>query len=146
MPASFNEPMNPFTKAPGNSLGDYMAARFNEPQNPFPVGGMGRLGCLGCLGDTTTTATSGFDLSSLGTSLTSAWTSLSAYEVGGIPVVWLAGGGLLLLMLMKGSSSGAMQKRASALKSKAQYLQSKVNLKKQYPGLVSRARRKLTAA
>ena len=187
----FNEPMNPFTMAPGPSLGEYIAGKnvhFNEPQNPFAQGSTGLsglgagvpvcpagdttkeisgqpyccsppeiwtdpngafgtgmvqctpalrkvspvtvasphkvplrgMGCLGCLGQTSSDLTIG------GVDLTTMWNQISSYTVGGIPVVYLAGGGLLLLYLMRSQASSVISKHAAKLSNKARYLKGKV--------------------
>ena len=135
-PIRFNEPQNPFG-APGLSaaprgLGVYAGARFNEPQNPFPQNGAGGLGCLGCLGD----ASSGLNLSSVTSGLSSAWDTISSYQIAGIPAVWLvAGAGLLLLLMTRNTGralsqrSGRLSARARMIADRARYLKSRAQLK-----------------
>jgi len=121
--------MNPFAMAPGPGLGDYVAARFNEPDNPFALTrASAGLGCLGCLGQTTAAAPAG-DLVIGGVDLTAMWSQISSYQVGGIPVVYLAGGAAVLLLLLQQSSTGSLQKQAGRLTNKARYLRSKVKLR-----------------
>jgi hypothetical protein len=147
VPARFNEPMNPFSQGDGtvaiNGMGVYVPANYNEPWNPIVwQRGMGCLGCLG-LGQT---STSGFDLSSIGTSLSSAWDSVSQYTVGGIPVVYIALAGGALLLLMNAGGKTRTYRKAAQYQAKAAYQRKLSSIQDQYPGLTARARKALARA
>ena len=142
-PARFNEPMNPFARS-AQGLRAYVAAAFDEPMNPFsggmgvyppssfnepqnPFGGMGCCGRRGGMGQTSgDTVLGGVDLTQIGTSISSAFSSLSGYTVAGIPVLYLAGGVAALALLLQSNSTGSLQKRASKYSAKASYLKSRV--------------------
>lgn len=140
----FNEPQNPFQQ-PG--MGEYIpGVQFNEPQNPFPASGMGCLGCPGMGQASADTTFAGIDLTSIGTSLSSAWAQISTYTIAGIPAVYLAGGAAALLLMMSMGSEGSLKRRAGRYSARARVLSAQAALKEQYPGIATRVRRRLTAA
>ena len=147
VPAQFNEPMNPFPQGDGtvavDGMGLYVPARFNAPWNP--IVSQSGLGCLGCAG-LGQTSTSGIDLSSIGTSLTSAWNSVSQYTVGGIPVVYIALAGGAILLLMNAGGKTRTLRKAAVYKAQDAYKSQVARIKQQYPGLTAKARAALARA
>jgi hypothetical protein len=142
-PARFNEPDNPFAQQ-GPCLGclgeyipstfadrgmgqlrAYVRAQFTEPQNPFPAGGLGCLSCGGGLGQASTPDPN-IDFSQIATSLSSAVTSLSQYQVAGIPILYLAAGAAAALLVFHSQTTSTIEKHAKRLSAKATYLKSKV--------------------
>jgi len=148
VPAHFNEPMNPFPQSDGtvsvNGMGVYVPAQFNEPWNPI-VRQTG-MGCLGCgLGQTSDISqpTTPSTWSSITSSLSSAWDSVSQYTVGGIPVVYIALAGGALLLLMKAGGKTRTLRKAAVYKAQDAYKAQVSRIKAQYPGLTARAQRAL---
>lgn len=155
VPASFPEPHQPV------GLSGFMAASFPLPMVPLrnpsrpavaikavkqsdgsflPIitTAAGGLGCLGCAG---LGQTSSFDLSSVGTSISSAWDSLNSQTVAGMPMGYvLIGGAALLIVVMGMGGKTRTLRKAAQYKAKEAYQAQLARIKDQYPGLTAKAR------
>jgi len=160
-PASPLLPSNPLNIAIPGGLGIYAPSNQMFPSNPLrkrrgvgvyafstqmlPANPLTRrtgMGCMGCAGLGQTSA-SGFDLSSITSSISSAWSSLNANTVAGMPMGYVIVGGaaaLIVLTSVMGGKTRVMRK-AAQYKAKEAYQAQLARIKDQYPGLTAKARR-----
>jgi hypothetical protein len=126
-----------------SGMGLYAPSTQMLPANPVRRSGMGCLGCAG-LGQTS----SSFDLSSIGTSISNAWTQLNSQTVAGMPMGYVLIGGAAVLIVVMGMSGGKAStlRKAAQYKAKDAYQAQLARIKDQYPGLTARARKALARA
>jgi hypothetical protein len=117
-------------------IGDFVPGSFTLPQNPVTLG-MGDIhGGMGCLSCGTYLDRGMGDLGDL----TATWSQITSYQVGGVPIVYLAIGGLVLYYVV----SGATGTRGAKREARQRYKQAVVDAQSKY-GIVGRTRRAISA-